>query len=133
MPCEALKARSRVGRTVQVHVRAAVRPNQAACRRKRQFLGTCSKPQSPSACGTQGAVPASVAVLWVLGDLGPQDRVLRKDTHAVYGQGARLPRVRTWRRGRGETLKRSARPFGGDEGQEDRLVSGRIKNRGDDA
>src|SRR5688500_14497940 len=33
-----------------------------------------------------------------------QDRVLRKDTHAVYGQGARLPRVRTWRRGRGETL-----------------------------
>ena len=42
------KARSRIGRTVQVHVRAAVRTNQAACRRKRQFLGTCSKPKSPS-------------------------------------------------------------------------------------
>jgi hypothetical protein len=46
-------AASRVGRTVQVRVRAAVRSNQAACRQKRQFLGTCSKPQSPSACGTQ--------------------------------------------------------------------------------
>ena len=38
------QARSRVGRTVQVHVRAAVRSNQAACRQKRQFLGTCSRP-----------------------------------------------------------------------------------------
>ena len=37
------QARSRGGRTVQVHVRAAVRPNQAACRQKRQFLGTCSR------------------------------------------------------------------------------------------
>src|SRR5687767_14875374 len=36
--------RRRDGRTVQVHVRTAVRSNQAACPQKGQFLGTCSKP-----------------------------------------------------------------------------------------
>src|SRR5262245_47337455 len=39
--------RRRDGRTVQVRVRAAVRTNQAACRQKRQFLGTGSRPKNP--------------------------------------------------------------------------------------
>jgi hypothetical protein len=70
--------RRRDWRTVQVHVRAAVRPNQAVCPQKGQFLGTCSKPQSPSACGTQavGCVfgdPAGCSALL--------DRVTREGTH----------------------------------------------------
>ena len=81
-PAKRLKsAESRIGRTVQVCVRAAVRSNQAACRRKRQFLGTCSRPKvHPRA--ERRRLPVS------RGDpdgrlKGPQDRVTRKGTHAL--------------------------------------------------
>ena len=36
---------------------------------KATIPGACSKPQSPSACGTQGEVPASVAVPGAFGVL----------------------------------------------------------------
>jgi hypothetical protein len=94
--------RRRGGRTVQVRVRAAVRPNQAACRRKRQFLGTCSRPQSPSVCGTQ-------AKYLLPGRAAFKRRKLEVAPFAFTSSGCPVLR----RRGRGETPKRSARPFGG--------------------
>src|SRR5687768_8584082 len=65
------------------------------------------------ACGTQAKYLLPWPSREPLAFSDSLDRVTRKGTHAVYGQGTRLPRVIAWRRGRGETLKRSARPFGG--------------------
>src|SRR5687767_2979685 len=124
--------RRRDGRTVQVHVRAAVRPNQAVCPQKGQFLGTCSKPQSPSACGTQavGCVfgdPAGCSALL--------DRVTREGTHCrAPVRGGWSHELRSTARGAADAANRPSfrTPLKGVEEQGDRLVSGRTKNRGDD-
>src|SRR5688572_18072307 len=136
MPCKALEARSRVGRTVQVHVRAAVRPNQAACRRKRQFLGTCSRPQSPSACGTQAKylLPGRAAFERRKLEVAPPFALSSSGCPVPKGAGRRVPIAcrHTWRRGRGETPGVPHAPLGEEESKSDRPPEPEWK-RGDDA
>ena len=137
MPCEARKARSRVGRTVQVRVRAAVRTNQAACRQKRQFLGTCSRPVKSIACGTQ----ASTCFCGRLLQQAATPFAPSKEQRLPCASRRRAPCVapacrNTWRRGRGETPGVPHAPLGprkAKKAKEVRLAPGRAKNRGDEA
>jgi hypothetical protein len=119
--------RSRVGRTVQVCVRAAVRSNQARVGESGNSWGHAADRQSPSACGTQGVVLLSWPGCLRNSEKGgsPPPLLLQRQARAPC-TGRQVCRSRgrqTWRRGRGETPMRSARPFRGVEESERRPVA----------
>jgi hypothetical protein len=109
------------GRSKCMSGRQSVR-TQAACPQKGQFLGTCSKPQNPSACGTQAS---SCFCGDPDGPLSRQDRVTRKGTHCPLPR-QREPRLllsSSWRRWRGEPPGVPHAPSGGRRNRKDRRAS----------
>src|SRR5262249_32250363 len=105
------------GRTVQVHVRATARPNGVHVSVS-DAPGTWSKPKNPFACGTRALSRVR----------GFCFAVCFRHT----GPCACTLCVRTWRRGRGETSSRSARPFGTRKTKRRPAALGPDNTRGDD-
>ena len=96
-----------------MHVRATARTNGGASAQA-TTPGTCSKPQNPFACGTQALSRFRGCLFAVC-----------FQAHGAMCSG-------TWRRGRGETPCRSARPFGESRDKNDRRALGPDETRGDD-
>ena len=92
------------GRTAQVHVRATVRTNGNASAEATP-PGTCSKPQSPSACGTQAQYLLPRRAAFEAKEGGPAvcSHEQRLPCAPAQAPGVPVACRHTWRRGRGET------------------------------
>ena len=97
------------GRTAQVHVRVVAYTNGEASAVATP-PGTCSKPQSPSACGTQAKylLPGRAAFLRRKGKVAPPFALNEQRLPCAVSTGCQVCRLRAGRPGAAGAVKRQA-------------------------